>query len=166
MLNRALLIRHYGITHWDIPPGYLCPAIPGRAECLHPLADLLAEHNENEVPRGRKVKVLEIGAGANRVFPIIGVAECGWKSVGTDIDPLSAGWARELAAANPSLKKNVERRLQESPAHVFKGVVKSGERFALHLCNPPFHASREAARKGTLRKLRNLEGGGSPPKRR
>lgn len=162
MLNRALLIHHYGITHWDIPADYLCPAIPGRAECLHRLADLLAEDDEGEVPRGRRVKVLEIGIGANAVFPIIGVAEYGWKFVGSDIDPISVRWARELVAANRSLKKNVECRLQVEPSNIFHGIIKQEEQFALTICNPPFHASREEAEVGTQRKLRNLEGRPAP----
>ena len=41
-LNTALIKQYYGITYWDIPEGYLCPAIPGRADYLHYLADLLA----------------------------------------------------------------------------------------------------------------------------
>ena len=32
VFNRALLKQFYGIVHWDIPPGYLCPPIPGRAD--------------------------------------------------------------------------------------------------------------------------------------
>jgi 23S rRNA (adenine1618-N6)-methyltransferase len=31
LLNKALLKQHYQIEHWDIPDGYLCPPIPGRA---------------------------------------------------------------------------------------------------------------------------------------
>jgi len=157
MLNRALLVHHYGITHWDIPAGYLCPAIPGRAEYLHRVADLLAEDADNEVPHGRNVKVLDIGVGVNCVFPIIGVAEYGWKFVGSDIDPLAIRWAKELVTANRSLKKNVECRLQAKPENLFKGIVNAGESFALSICNPPFHVSREAAEAGTLRKLRNLQ---------
>jgi len=157
-LNRALLLHHYEVALWDIPAGYLCPAIPGRAECLHHLADVLAGDNEDVVPRGRKVKALEIGVGANCVFPIIGSAEYGWKFVGADIDPVSVKWVKELAMANPRLKNNVESRLQKNPAHFFKGVVRPKERFALTLCNPPFHESKEAAQEGTLRKLKNLEG--------
>ena len=41
-LNRALLKSFYGIAHWDIPANYLCPPIPGRADYVHYLADLLA----------------------------------------------------------------------------------------------------------------------------
>jgi 23S rRNA (adenine1618-N6)-methyltransferase len=28
-LNQALLKHAYGLQHWDIPRGYLCPPIPG-----------------------------------------------------------------------------------------------------------------------------------------
>src|SRR4029079_8198446 len=38
-LNRALLTQAYGLSGWDVPPGYLCPPIPGRSDHLHHLAD-------------------------------------------------------------------------------------------------------------------------------
>src|SRR5204863_6745415 len=41
-LNQALLKHGYDLSTWDIPPGYLCPAVPGRSDYLHHLADLLA----------------------------------------------------------------------------------------------------------------------------
>ena len=31
-LNQALLQHAYGLRAWDIPPGYLCPPIPGRSD--------------------------------------------------------------------------------------------------------------------------------------
>lgn len=42
-LNKALLAHFYAVTHWDIPPGFLCPPVPGRADYIHHLADLLGE---------------------------------------------------------------------------------------------------------------------------
>ncbi len=50
--NRALLIHHYGIAGWDIPAGYLCPPIPGRADYIHHVADLLASCNRKVIPTG------------------------------------------------------------------------------------------------------------------
>ena len=67
MLNRALLKLHYNVDFWDIPAGYLCPPIPGRVDYIHYLADLLAESNSLEIPRGRDIKVLDIGTGASLV---------------------------------------------------------------------------------------------------
>ena len=34
-LNQALLRQAYDLEHWDIPPGYLCPPIPGRSDYLY-----------------------------------------------------------------------------------------------------------------------------------
>ncbi len=157
-LNRALLSYHYGVSYWDIPPGYLCPPIPGRADYLHEVANLLGDGDGTVIPRGPAVLVLDIGVGANCVYPIIGVAEYGWRFVGSDIDPVAVDWANGLVAANRILVGNVECRLQTKPANIFKGIVRPGERFDLSICNPPFHASPEAAAAGTLRKLRNLDG--------
>ena len=45
MLNKALLKHNYDIDYWDIPKGYLCPPIPGRADYIHHIADLLSSCN-------------------------------------------------------------------------------------------------------------------------
>lgn len=153
-LNRALLALHYGIQHWDLPPGYLCPPIPGRVDYLHRVADLLAE-SAGAVPTGKGVRVLDIGVGANCIYPLLGAREYGWRFVGSDIDPVSVKAATLLAASN-GLGNQIECRHQTQAAHVFRGIMGPKERFALTLCNPPFHASLAEASKGTERKLRNL----------
>jgi 23S rRNA (adenine1618-N6)-methyltransferase len=155
VLNRALLKTYYGVAEWDIPPGYLCPPIPGRADYIHHVADLIAEAG-SAPPRGPHIVVLDVGVGANCVYPIIGVSEYGWRFVGTDIDPVALESARHIVAVNPHLVGKVECRLQRASAGIFGGVVRPGETFAASVCNPPFHASAEEAAAGTLRKLRNL----------
>ncbi|MEY4938698.1 MAG: hypothetical protein RIQ93_433 [Verrucomicrobiota bacterium] len=157
-LNRALLKTYYGITRWDLPPGYLCPAVPGRADYIHHLADLLATDHDGLIPRGPEVSALDIGVGANCIYPIIGAHEYGWRFVGSDVDPAALRNAQEIIRANPALADRVECRLQPSPSAFFHGVAQGGEIFAASLCNPPFHASAEAAAAGTRRKVRNLTG--------
>jgi 23S rRNA (adenine1618-N6)-methyltransferase len=158
-LNQALLAHHYGISQWSLPPGALCPPIPGRADYVHHLADLLAEETDGTIPRGPKVAVLDIGTGANCVYPIIGVSEYGWRFVGSEISPASVAWVQRLVAANPTLEGRIECRLQPSPTAIFQNITRPGEMFAASMCNPPFHASREEAMAGTLRKLKNLGAG-------
>lgn len=153
-LNRALLALHYGIQHWDLPPGYLCPPIPGRVDYLHRVADLLAE-SAGEVPTGKGVRVLDIGVGANCIYPLLGAREYGWRFVGSDIDPVSVKAANLLASSN-GLASQIACRHQSDPKQIFRGIVGLRERFALTLCNPPFHASLAEASKGSERKLRNL----------
>lgn len=154
-LNRALLKQMYGITDWDVPPQYLCPPIPGRADYLHYLADLLSESNGGTIPRGPSVRVLDIGVGANCIYPLIGNRTYGWQFVGTDIDPVALKNAQQILAAN-QMSDAVELRLQRSRTAIFSGVTQADELFDLTLCNPPFHASLAEARHGSQRKWKNL----------
>jgi 23S rRNA (adenine1618-N6)-methyltransferase len=157
-LNQALLKHGYGLHTWDTPPGYLCPPIPGRSDYLHHLADLLGGGDEAAIPRGSSVAVLDIGVGANCIYPLIGASEYGWRFVGSEIDPVALRWARKLVAANSAVAGLIECRLQTSPIECFKGVMKPGELFDVSMCNPPFHASAEEAAASNRRKRRNLSG--------
>lgn len=155
-LNKALLKHFYGIAVWDIPENYLCPPIPGRADYIHYLADLLAQNNQGVVPNGKFIKGLDIGLGANCIYPIIGHQEYGWSFVGSDIDSGAIKAAKAITAANPQLVNAVSCRQQPNKHHIFKGIVKPGELFDFSMCNPPFHASAAEAQSGTKRKLQNL----------
>ncbi|GAB6386673.1 23S rRNA (adenine(1618)-N(6))-methyltransferase RlmF [Stutzerimonas marianensis] len=163
VFNRALLKQFYGIAHWDIPPGYLCPPIPGRADYLHGLADLLAEQNGGEIPRGSNIRALDIGTGANCIYPLIGQREYGWRFVGSDIDATALASARAILKAN-RLEKRIEIRQQHSSRRIFTGLIEPTDRFDITLCNPPFHASEAEASNGSRRKWRNL--GKLDPKRK
>lgn len=155
-LNRALLATFYGVARWGIPEGYLCPPIPGRADLIHYLADLLASCNGNAIPRSATVRVLDIGVGANAIYPILGHHEYGWSFLGSDIDPGALANARRIVEENPGLAGAVEIRRQAHPPHILEGLLKPGETFDLSLCNPPFHTSAREAREGSERKWRNL----------
>lgn len=158
LLNQALLQLQYGISGWTLPDGYLCPPVPGRADYLHYLADLLSADRAPSPPRGPRTRILDIGVGANCIYPLIGAIEYDWQFVGSDIDPVALASARRIVAANPALTRRIELRHQVHPASIFDGIVRPGETFAASLCNPPFHVSAAAAAAGTQRKLRHLAG--------
>ena len=155
-LNKALLKCYYNIDYWDIPTDYLCPPVPGRADYIHQVADLLASCNQGQIPKGYKIKCMDVGVGASCVFPIIGVKSYGWSFVGSDIDALALESARKIINYNPLLKKNVMLRVQENAKDVFHGVMKRDEFIDVSICNPPFHASLAEAQAGTLKKLSSL----------
>ncbi len=155
-LNKALLAHFYDVPFWDIPEGYLCPPIPGRADYIHNIADLLAYSNGKVLPTGKSVRGLDIGVGANCVYPIIGHREYQWSFVGSDIDPQALKMASFIANNNPSLKKGIECRLQKNKDNIFKGVIKPQDEFTFTMCNPPFHASEAEATAGSERKQQNL----------
>jgi len=157
MLNSALLKHYYNINFWDIPHGYLCPPIPGRADYIHYIADLFGSKNNGKIPTGENMKCLDIGVGANCIYPIIGNHEYGWSFTGTDIDPVAIESASKIVELNPLLKGKIELRLQDNSNNIFRGIIRKDEQFDLTICNPPFHASLAESRTGTIRKLSNLK---------
>lgn len=157
-LNKALLKQFYGISNWDIPANYLCPPIPGRADYIHYIADLLSSCNNGVIPKGKTIRCLDIGVGANCVYPIIGNYEYGWSFVGSDIDGVAIESAKKIVESNESLK-NIELRKQNSSSAIFNGIIKSDEFFDITICNPPFHSSLAEAQEGTMRKVKNLSSG-------
>lgn len=163
VFNRALLKAFYGIAYWDIPADYLCPPVPGRADYVHFLADLLAANNDGVIPRGASVKVLDIGTGANCIYPLIGHSDYRWHFLGSDIDATAIASARTIVQAN-GLNKAIQIRQQANRKQILPGLLEAGERFELTMCNPPFHASLEEATRGSTRKWRAL--GKADPKRK
>jgi len=160
LLNRALLKTHYGVAHWDIPPGYLCPPIPSRADYLHHLADLLAAGDGHRVPRGSGIRILDVGVGANCIYPLVGQSEYGWRFLGSDVDETALAAARTIVQAN-RLETQIELRQQRQRKHIFTSLLARGETFEASLCNPPFHGSLQEAQEGSQRKWRGLRKGGS-----
>jgi 23S rRNA (adenine1618-N6)-methyltransferase len=148
-LNKALLAHYYQIAEWDIPDQFLCPPIPGRADYIHYLADLL------DSDQNKKIKGLDIGVGANAIYPLIGHQEYGWDFIGADINSTAIKNAQEILDAN-GLNESIQLRLQNDSNFIFKGIIQENEAFDFTMCNPPFHASLEEAQAGTQRKINGL----------
>lgn len=155
LLNAAILKTDYGINFWDIPPNYLCPPIPGRADYIHVLADLLAEFNAGTIPTGPTVRVLDIGVGANAIYPLLGQAEYQWSFLGTEIDKKSIKAAQQIIDRN-QLNNTIKIRHQPQADQLFSQVVQPKEHFAISMCNPPFFSSAAQAQQQNQRKWKNL----------
>lgn len=156
LLNKSLLMTDYKLTYWELPQDNLCPPIPGRADYIHYIADLLATYNAGVVPTGNSIKILDLGVGANAIYPIIGVAEYGWRFVASDINKESLASAENIVSNNPHLKAMVSLRLQPSSRNILENIIGEQEQFTAVICNPPFFKSQEDAAKQSARKVKNL----------
>lgn len=150
-LNKAILISDYGLKDWTFPDGYLCSPIPGRADYIHHLNAVLKAEGFTT-----PIKGLDIGTGANCIYPILGTQIYNWNMVGTDINETAIASAKNNMELNPHLSPKVEIRHQTNNANIFEGIIKPEDYFHFTMCNPPFHASQEEALKHASRKLRNL----------
>lgn len=148
LLNKALLKTFYNVENWEIPAEFLVPPIPGRADYIHYIAELL---NKKE-----NIRVLDIGTGANCIYPIIGSQAYNWNFVATDINIKALENAKKIVDSNNNLKNKIVLKLQKNKNNIFQGIINSEDKFDLVMCNPPFHSSQEEAIKANERKVNNL----------
>lgn len=150
LLNKALLLHFYHLNFWDIPNKNLVPPIPGRADYVHYLADLLTVDDSN------KTTILDIGTGASLVYPLIGSSVYNWNFVATDIEPKSIEIAQEIINKNPQLNSKISLRLQSDKKQILSGIIIKDDYFDAVICNPPFFKSKKEAEAQTHRKLKGL----------
>ena len=102
------------------------------------------------------MRVLDIGTGANLVYPLIGHSEYGWSFLGVDIDEAALANAQAILGKNSALTADIELRHQPVWDNIFTGLLRSGESFELSICNPPFHNSPDEVLAVSQRKWNNL----------
>ena len=145
-LNTALLKTHYGIT-WDIPDSNLCPPIPGRLDYLLHITDLIPT---------KKIHLLDIGTGANLIYPILGTRHFNWKCTASEVDIDSLKNAQDIIDKNNSLK-DIELRHQKFKNKIFENIIQPNDSFDVVVCNPPFYKNKKDAQTTNQRKVRNLK---------
>ncbi len=147
-LNKALLKHHYNLTDWDIPKHFLCPPIPGRADYIHHISDLIDQKQQ--------VKGLDIGVGANCIYPILGTQIYNWDMVGSDINKNSVLQAIKNVNYTKGLSEKISIKHQENNANIFEGIINENDRYTFTMCNPPFYTSEKDAEREALKKIKNL----------
>lgn len=147
LLNASLLKYFYGISKWEFPEQNLCPPIPSRADYLYWIDDLIGHK--------RNILALDVGVGANCIYPLIGHKAFGWSFVGSDIKQSSINSAQKIINKN-ALEYAISLRFQKNKESIFHSIINQNENFEFTICNPPFHESLEDAQAATQRKRKNL----------
>ncbi len=150
-LNAALLKLHYGVENYTLPQGYLSPPVPSRVDYLLHIADLVGKDHKTG---------LDIGTGANMIYPILGTALFNWKMVGSEVDEDSYAFAKalkeQISLPKSHKKSHLEIRLQSDRGSILKNIIKPNELYDFTMCNPPFYSSENEAFKANKRKNANL----------
>jgi len=153
-LNKAILLLAYKLDDYHLPKGYLIPPVPGRLEYLLHLRDFISE--KFKVDKAAQMRGLDIGAGANGIYCILGVQHFNWSMIGAESNAVAVKTARENIQRTNALKDKIEIRHQENKSFLFKNIIQPKEQFDFSVCNPPFHSSKDEAFKGSLKKHSNL----------
>ncbi|MCK0146528.1 23S rRNA (adenine(1618)-N(6))-methyltransferase RlmF [Arenibacter sp. F26102] len=146
-LNAALLKAHYGLDYWDIPEHNLCPPIPGRLDYLLHIAELIPKP---------QLRLLDIGTGANLIYPILANCHFGWQISASEVDLDALKNAQKIIDRN-SVLTNIDLRQQRFKNSILEHIITPEDKFDVVVCNPPFFKDRSDAQQKNQRKVRNLQ---------
>ncbi|WP_397362375.1 23S rRNA (adenine(1618)-N(6))-methyltransferase RlmF [Olleya sp. R77988] len=149
-LNAALLKLHYDINFWEFPDHFLCPPIPGRVDYIHHISDLLQRSKLTE-----DITVLDVGTGANCIYPLLGSAAYDWNFIGVDSNDDALEIAQNIVDQN-NLQDKIKLIKQSDATHVLTDVLKDTDKVTVTMCNPPFFKNEADAHQATQRKLKGL----------
>ncbi|MEN8765703.1 MAG: 23S rRNA (adenine(1618)-N(6))-methyltransferase RlmF [Wenyingzhuangia sp.] len=146
-LNKAILLLHYRLRYWEIPENNLCPPIPGRLDYLLHIDELLANK--------KNIHLLDIGTGANLIYPILGRCHFNWNCKASEVNLESLQNAKQIIRKNKCLH-DIELRPQKFKNNILVNIINPNDRFDVVVCNPPFFKNATDAAKKNERKVRNL----------
>jgi 23S rRNA A1618 N6-methylase RlmF len=119
-VTRALLVAHWGVADWSIPPSRLVPALPARLNYVLAIQDRLASRvsssffaddggDESEsIATHRTLLGLDVGTGASAILAILAASAMGASCVATDSDADAARAAQEnVTAAGPAFTRAI-----------------------------------------------------------
>ncbi|CRG95636.1 conserved Plasmodium protein, unknown function [Plasmodium gallinaceum] len=157
---------------------FLCPCIPGRVNYIHFLADLASLENLDRFPKenenfenskevkiceynnennskilyGSIVKVLDIGVGANCIYPLLGNHIYKWSFIGVDIN-LECLKISYINILINNKEKDIILKYQKDKNKIFLNVINNTDLFFFSMCNPPFYSFLDEVNRNPFRKL-------------
>lgn len=129
--TKTIMLEEYNIK-WDIPQNFLVPGIPSKLNYLDWINSILLEYQINN----DNIIGVDVGTGANCIYPLLGFTSYGWSFIASDINPEALKSAKNLLEINDI--KTIELKLQPNPKNAFVNIISTKDKLTFTLCNPPF----------------------------
>ena len=139
ILTKTLLYHDFSVKYWDIPNNFLVPSVTSRLNYLLWIKDLLALF-----PKvcEREIMGIDVGVGANCIYPLIGHKEFGWKFLCSDINKEAIDIADKIIKEN-FLKTSIKLVHQIDEKKIFENVIIDPTFYHFNICNPPYFDTHE-----------------------
>jgi 23S rRNA (adenine1618-N6)-methyltransferase len=139
-LCKCLLKNDFRLNYWDIPDGFLIPSITSKCNYINWIDDLLDEINI--VNKKHINKGLDIGTGANCIYPLLGHQIYGWNFKCSELNQEAIEVAEKIIQNN-KLNKNIEIIKQVNEDNIFINIINPDDLFIFTMCNPPYFSKEE-----------------------
>ena len=135
LMTKSILNYYFNIKYYYIPKGFLIPPIPSRLNYLNLINSLLTEEVNIKY---KDITGIDIGTGANIIYPILGNSLYKWKFICSEINEESFNNAKLIIEKN-NLENYIKLIKQENKNNIFLNILNQQNKYTFSLCNPPYY---------------------------
>ena len=132
LMTKSILNYYFNIKYYDIPKGFLIPPVPSRLNYLNLINELIKDIEKENIIG------VDIGTGANIIYPILGNSVCDWKFICSEINNESYNNAKLILQKN-NLEENINLIKQENKNNIFVSIINQENKYTFSMCNPPYY---------------------------
>ena len=134
-MTKSILDYYFNIKYYNIPKGYLIPPIPSRLNYLNLINSILIKEINSQ---SSDIIGIDIGTGANIIYPILGNSIFNWKFICSEINDESYNNAKLILEKN-NLENEINLIKQKNKNNIFLNILNQENKYIFSLCNPPYY---------------------------
>ena len=138
LMTKSILDYYFNIKYYNIPKGYLIPPIPSRLNYLNLINKILIKEINSQSRYSIDIIGIDIGTGANIIYPILGNSIFNWKFICSEINDESYNNAKLILEKN-NLENEINLIKQKNKNNIFLNILNQENKYIFSLCNPPYY---------------------------
>ena len=136
LMDKSILNYYFNIKYYDIPKGFLIPPIPSRINYINLINSIITKLiNDIDI---KNIIGIDIGTGANIIYPILGYSIYKWKFICTEINKEAFNNAKLILQKN-NLENNINIIKQNNKDNIFISILNRENKYLFSMCNPPYY---------------------------
>ena len=136
LMDKSILNYYFNIKYYYIPKGFLIPPIPSRINYINLINSIIAKLIKDiDI---KNIIGIDIGTGANIIYPILGYSIYKWKFICTEINKEAYNNAKLILQKN-NLENNINIIKQNNKDNIFISILNRENKYIFSMCNPPYY---------------------------
>ena len=136
LMDKSILNYYFNIKYYYIPKGFLIPPIPSRINYINLINSIIAKLiKDMDI---KNIIGIDIGTGANIIYPILGYSIYKWKFICTEINKEAYNNAKLILQKN-NLENNINIIKQNNKDNIFISILNRENKYIFSMCNPPYY---------------------------
>ena len=145
-LVKTLLNKYLNIIYYEIPENYLIPTLTSRYNYLNYINKVF---KKKKIDKGENKILVDIGTGANIIYPLLGYKIFNWKFIGSEINDEAINIGRKILKEN-NLENDILIIKQNNNKKIFENIINFKNKYFCSICNPPFFDINHEEKKDNL----------------